>query len=325
MTRPRAIVDAHHHVWNPDLNYHPWLRDRPVSGFRYGDYSRIKRRYLVPDYLNDARNWHVSGTVYVEAEWNPDDAAGEMDFIAGLRRAGGIPSVAVGQIRFDEPQAAVTLERLASYDFVRSVRQKPRANASPSDRAAGGMTDGKWRQEFARLRKHGLRFDLQTPWWHLGEAADLARDFPDVQLIVNHAGLPADRSAAGLAAWRAAMAGIADCPNAAVKISGIGTPGLPWTADRNRDVVLAVIDLFAVERCMFGSNFPVDSLCASFDEIYDGFDAITADFSTNDRLRLFHDNAVRIYAIPPAWLHNAGQRPLPEANEASGGRDMPSS
>jgi predicted TIM-barrel fold metal-dependent hydrolase len=305
MTRPHALLDAHHHVWDPDVNYHPWLRDKPESGFRYGDYSRIKRRYLVPDYLTDVHNWHVAGTVYVEAEWDPTDAAGEMDFIAGLRRDSGYPSVAVGQIRLNEPEAAATLEKLASYDFVRSVRQKPRANASASDRTAGGMTDGKWRDGFAELRKYGLRFDLQTPWWHLGEAADLARDFPDVQVVINHAGLPADRSAAALSAWRAAMAGITDCPNVAVKISGIGTPGLRWTADGNRDVVLTVIDLFGVERCMFGSNFPVDSLCASFDEIYDGFDAITADFSIDDRLRLFHDNAVRIYAIPQAWLRHA--------------------
>jgi predicted TIM-barrel fold metal-dependent hydrolase len=305
MSRPRAIVDAHHHVWDPDVNYHPWLRDKPVHGFRYGDYSRINRRYLVPDYLADAHNWQVAGTVYVEAEWDPTDPAGEMDFIAGLRRASGYPSVAVGQIRFDEGAAAATLEKLAGHDFVRSVRQKPRANASPSDRAGGGMTDGRWRNGFAELRKHGLRFDLQTPWWHLDEAADLARDFPDTQVIINHAGLPADRSEAGLSAWRAAMARVAGLPNIAVKISGIGTPGLPWTADRNRDVVMTVIDLFGIERCMFGSNFPVDSLCARFDEIYEGFDAITANFSTDDRWRLFHDNAVRIYAIPPAWLHHA--------------------
>lgn len=305
MSRPRAIVDAHHHVWDPDVNYHPWLRDEPVSGFRYGDYSRIKRRYLVSDYLADACNWQVAGTVYVEAEWDPNDPTGEMDFIAGLRRVSGYPSVAVGQIRLDEHAAAATLEKLAGYDFVRSVRQKPRANASASDRAAGGMTDGIWRTGFAELRKHELRFDLQTPWWHLDEAADLARDFPDTQIIINHAGLPADRSEAGISAWRAAMARVAGRPNIAVKISGIGTPGLPWTADRNREIVLTVIDLFGIERCMFGSNFPVDSLCARFDEIYEGFDAITANFSTDDRRRLFHDNAVRIYAIPQAWLHHA--------------------
>jgi predicted TIM-barrel fold metal-dependent hydrolase len=305
MSRSCSIVDAHHHVWDPDVNYHPWLRDKTVSGFRYGDYSRINRRYLVSDYLSDARNWQVAGTVYVETEWDPADPGGEMDFIAGVRRTSGYPSVAVGQVRLDEQAAAPTLDMLADHDFVRGVRQKPRANASPSDRAPGGMMDGGWRKGFAELRKHGLRFDLQTPWWHLDEAADLARDFPDTQIILNHAGLPADRSEAGLSAWRTAMAFVAGCPNVAVKISGICTPGLSWTPSRNRDIVLTVIDLFGVERCMFGSNFPVDSLCANFDEIYEGFDAITAGFSADDRRRLFQDNAVRIYAIPQEWLHNA--------------------
>lgn len=302
MTRPFAIVDAHHHVWDPSVNYHPWLRDKPVSGFRYGDYGAINRRYLVADYLADAGNWPVSGSVYVEAEWDPQDPAGEMDFIGKLRSDSGLPSVAVGQVRLDDRGFAASLERLAAYDFVRSVRQKPRANATSADGAPGGMTDQGWRDGFARLARHGLRFDLQTPWWHLVEAADLAREFPDTQIILNHAGLPADRSEAGLSGWRAAMLRAAACPNIAVKISGIGTPGLAWTAERNREIVLTVIDAFGVERCMFASNFPVDSLCASFDDIYDGFDAITAGFSVSDRQLLFCDNAVRIYSIPQSWL-----------------------
>jgi predicted TIM-barrel fold metal-dependent hydrolase len=148
-----------------------------------------------------------------------------------------------------------------------------------------------------------LRFDLQTPWWHLAEAAALARDFPDTQIIINHTGLPADRSADGLAAWRAAMARVAECPNVAVKISGIGVRGQAWTADANRAVVMTTIALFGVDRCMFASNFPVDSLCASFDDIFDGFAAITRDLSPDERARLFRDNAIRIYAIPPDWLH----------------------
>jgi predicted TIM-barrel fold metal-dependent hydrolase len=305
MTRPLAIVDAHHHVWDPEVNYHPWLRDRPVPGFRYGDYSRINRRYMVGDYLNDARHWQVAGSVYIEAEWDHTDPFGEMDFIARVRRDTGYPSVAVGQAWLHAPDAAPTLERLAGYDFVRSVRHKPRANPSPGNATPGGMTDRAWREGFAHLARNGLRFDLQTPWWHLGEAADLARDFPDTFIILNHAGLPADRSEAGLAAWRAAVKHAAACPNISVKISGIGTPGLPWTVARNRDIVLMLIEAFGIDRCMFASNFPVDGLCATFDEIFGGFDAITQSFSANERQRLFHDNAVRIYAIPQAWLHEA--------------------
>jgi len=76
-----------------------------------------------------------------------------------------------------------------------------------------------------------------------------------------------------------------------------------------------VIELFGVERTMFASNFPVDSLCATFDEIYRGFDAITAPFSADERRQLFCDNAVRIYAIPGAWLRTS-------STSRAGGRNV---
>jgi predicted TIM-barrel fold metal-dependent hydrolase len=93
------------------------------------------------------------------------------------------------------------------------------------------------------------------------------------------------------------MATLAACPNATVKISGLGQPGKAWTADANRGVVLSAIETFGVQRAMFASNFPVDSLCASFDTIFSGFHDIVADFSESERRALFHDNAVRIYAM----------------------------
>jgi hypothetical protein len=74
--------------------------------------------------------------------------------------------------------------------------------------------------------------------------------------------------------------------------------GQPWTVQANRDIVLTAIDTFGAERCLFASNFPVDSLCASFDQIFEGFAAIVQDFSPAARSALFHDNAVRLYAIP---------------------------
>jgi predicted TIM-barrel fold metal-dependent hydrolase len=131
----------------------------------------------------------------------------------------------------------------------------------------------------------------------LSEAARLAADFPATQIILNHAGLPADRSAEGLAGWRAAMATLARQPNVAVKISGIGQRGKAWTADANRGIVRTVIDLFGIERCMFASNFPVDSLCASFTTILDGFREIVSDLPADGQRALLRDNAMRIYAI----------------------------
>ena len=159
------------------------------------------------------------------------------------------------------------------------------------------MTDAKWRDGFALLAPLGLRFDLQTPWWHLAEAARLAADFPNTQIILNHTGLPSDRSSAGLAGWRRAMEQLADAPNVAVKISGLGQLGLPWTVAANRGIVLTTIELFGVERCMFASNFPVDRICADFTTIFDGFQEIVASFTATEQDALFIDNARRIYAI----------------------------
>lgn len=292
-----AIVDAHQHFWDPRINYHPWLCDEPPIPFRYGDYRALRRPYLPADYFADAQPHRVVKTVYVETEWDPRDFVGEMRYVERLRRETGFPTVAVAGAFLDRADAAAVLEQQAAFAFVRSIRHKPRANRAPGDGAPGGTTDPKWRAGFAALARIGLRFDLQTPWWHLAEAAQLARDFPGTQIVLNHTGLPADRSPEGIAGWRTAMAGLARCPNVAVKISGIGVPGQAWTAETNREIVLTTIERFGVDRCMFASNFPVDGLCATFDEIYSGFRAIVRDFSADGQRKLFHDNAVRIYGI----------------------------
>jgi predicted TIM-barrel fold metal-dependent hydrolase len=291
------IVDAHQHFWDPDKNYYPWLRDEPMIPFRYGDYSAIRKAYLPADYRKDAKAYDVIGSVYVEAEWDPKDPVAEMKYIDGLRRAERLPTVAVARARLDGPDVESVLDQQSAFSFVRSIRQKPRANTSPKDGGAGGMTDALWRRGYALLRRFGLRFDLQTPWWHLHEAAQLARTYPDTQIILNHAGLPADRSPQGLEGWKREMATLAQCPNVAVKISGIGVPGQVWTAAANRSIVLGVIDLFGTGRAMFASNFPVDSLCATFSQIFDGFREIVADLSASDQRLLFRDNAIRIYAM----------------------------
>jgi predicted TIM-barrel fold metal-dependent hydrolase len=273
------IADAHLHVWDPQAHYYPWLCDPQPIAFRYGDYSALRRRYLVEDYRADSAGWPIVRGVYVEAEWNPQDPLGEMAFISQIRNAAGFPTVAVAQAWLHREDCAAVLEGQARHPFVRAVRHKP---------APGMMEDARWRSGYARLATHGLHFELQVPWRQLGEAARLARDFPQTVIVVNHAGLPSDQE---LPAWRSAMAALRACSNVAVKISGLGKVAA------KRDVVLTVIELFGTQRSMFASNFPVDGLCASFSEIYSTFDEVTRGFSDAERRSLFHDNAVRIYRM----------------------------
>lgn len=288
MSAQFPIVDAHQHFWDPRVNYHPWLCDATPIAFRYGDYAALRRPYLPADYLADAHAHAVVKTVYVETEWDPHDPLGETAWVERLRRATGLPSVMVAQAWLDRDDVEAVLERQAAHAFVRGIRHKPRR---------GAMRDARWRTGYARLARYGLRFDLQVPWTELADAAALCRAFPDTQVILNHAGLPADRSAEGLSGWKRALRTLAACPNAAIKISGLGVPGARWTPELNREIVLSAIEIFGVARAMFASNFPVDSLCASFDEIYSGFRDLAGSLSALEQRALFHDNALRIYAM----------------------------
>ena len=294
------IVDAHHHLWDLTTGSYPWLSDGETIAFRYGDYSAIKHDYLYEDYRRDSVHHNIVKSVHMEAEWNPADPVAETRWLTDYAKSHDLTNALVGQVWLDRDDVEDVLTAQASFALMRSVRQKPKAAPSADDfvpAAPGSMADAKYREGFALLEQFGLSYDLQTPWWHLGEAADLASNFPNPQIILNHTGLPGDRSDRGLAGWRSAMRSLAEAPNVCVKISGLGVPGEGWTVEANRQIVLDTIEAFGVERCMFASNFPVDGICASFDAIFNGFKEITADFSRPDRLKLFHDNAVRIYRL----------------------------
>ena len=204
-----------------------------------------------------------------------------MAFIAGLRAEYRLPSVAVAQAWLDRDDCAAVLEAHAQYSFVRGVRHKPQP---------GQMDDARWRAGYARLAPLGLHFELQAPCQELAAAARLARDFAGTTIVLNHAGLPLPGQLDG---WQTAMAELARCANVAVKISGLGN----LDALAQHQVIGTVLELYGTRRATFASNYPVDSLRASYDAIYAVFDDATRGLSATERRDLFHDNAVRIYRM----------------------------
>jgi predicted TIM-barrel fold metal-dependent hydrolase len=294
------IVDAHQHFWDLEHNPYPWLQDPEPIPFRYGDYSALRRDYLPADLRRDTAGYRIVGTVHIEAEWERGSPVAETRWLGGLRTREGLPSAAVAHAALDAPDAAEILARQAAFPFVRGIRHKPAAAATPRDAARGrpgSMDDPAWRRGYAMLSRHNLSFDLQTPWWHLDAAADLAGDFPGTPIVINHTGLPADRSPEGLAAWRGALDRAASRGNVAIKISGLGLKGKPWTSADNAPVIRDAVAIFGADRAMFASNYPVDSLVASYGTIVEGFLAAIADHPMQERQKLLRGNAERIYRL----------------------------
>ena len=295
------IADAHHHLWDLENNRYPWLQE-PVEHFA-GDYSDIRRTYLIGDLQHDASEFELSKSVHLQAEYDHSDPVGETAWLQSVHddpASEGLPSAAVAYADFEADDVEEVLARHCEYSVMRGIRymlnygDEPRMRFAPRD----GLTrDPKWLSGYRQLAKFGLSFDCQVWPWQLQDAARLAGDHPNIPVILNHTGMPINRDPAGMSEWRDGLKALAANGNASAKISGLGMLDREWDAERIRPFVLDTIEAFGTDRCMFASNYPVDRLFGTFSRIWRAFDETTRDFTPEERTNLFHDNAVRIYRL----------------------------
>ena len=291
------IVDAHHHLTDLSRSY-PWL-EGPAEPFRYhGDDRPLRRSYSLDDYLADTRGYELIGSVHIEnGALSPED---ETRWIAAVAAERGLPSAHVAKVSLLDPDAAAQLRAHAEVGIVRGIRDILNWHPDPvythRDRA-DIMTDPVWRANFASLAELGLSFDLQVFPSQLLEAAELAAEYPEVSIVLDHAGMPIGRDRSSRAAWATGMRSLAACENVMTKVSALGTNDHDWTRESIAPFVLETIEIFGPSRTMFGSNFPVDSLYSSFGELFDAFDELTTDLSDEERHELFVATATRAYRL----------------------------
>jgi len=257
------IIDAHHHLWNLNQYYYPFLSDKIDKDFFLGDYSKIRKNYLPINYLKDAQNHNVIGTIHCEAEWDREDQIGETKWLNDLSKKNKLPSVIVGHAWFDRPNSEAIIAEQASFDIVRGIRSKPKVRFSSSSKEVlegGSMQDLNWRKGLKLLEKYNLNYDLRIPCWHLKEAVEVVRLIPNTKVIINHAGFPWDRSKEGMDFWRSGVKAMSNEPNTYIKLSEFGVKGQDWNFLQNKEIIFELIDMFGPKRCMFASNFPVSSI-----------------------------------------------------------------
>jgi predicted TIM-barrel fold metal-dependent hydrolase len=306
VTAELAIVDAHMHLWDLERIRYPWLTPPLPVGIT-GDVSPIARNYLLDDYLRDAAagqgradgRLRVTGIVHVEAGADPADSLAETRWLQGIADERGFPQAIVAHAELEKPTAAALLAEHAAHRNVRGIRQILNWHPDPRKTytARDLLTDEAWQRGFQLLRRHGLSFDLQIYPAQMPAAARLAARHPDTPLILNHTGMPADKDAAGLEAWRSGMRALAAQRNVAVKVSGLAMLDWHWSRESLRPFVLETLEIFGAERVMIASNFPVDRLFGGFASFYGAYRSLLAGASESERSQLFARNAQRIYGI----------------------------
>jgi len=297
------IVDPHVHFWDLDTHHYPWLAN-PGTSF-VGDARELKHNYLPADLARDAGDLDVLKVVHVEANHDPADPVEETRWLQALgdREARGWPDAIVAAADLSGANAEATLAAHAGFSRTRGVRQILNVHDNPLYDYVGRhyLRDDTWRRNFGLLARYGLSFDLQLYPSQMADAAALAREHPEVQLVVNHAGMFVDRdSVAGYRAWRDGLRALAACPNVAVKISGLAMFDHHWTVESLRPYVLETIDAFGADRAMFASNFPVDRLFAAYGDLWRAYASIVGGASDDERDALFRRNAERIYRLTDA-------------------------
>ena len=142
-----------------------------------------------------------------------------------------------------------------------------------------------------------MSWDLRVPFWHLDEAAAVARAFPKTPIILNHTGFPWDRSEEGLAAWRRGMEVLAREANVWVKVSEFGLKDRAWDYQENRRIVRDAIAIFGIGRSVFATNFPVASLRIGYGALVEAMRRMLADRSPEERDGFFWKNAASFYRL----------------------------
>lgn len=291
------IVDAHFHVWRQvDL---AWLQG-PMQPRIFGPYAAIQRDYPMAEYLADLAGTGVEGSVYVQANWPVGRAEDEVAWVEGVAAETGWPQGIVGYANMSVAEVRPALDRLARYPRMRGIRQQLHWHENPAYRFAALpdlARDPVVQCNVARLADYGWCFDLQVFAGQMAGAAELAAACPDVIFVLQHAGMLEDRSDEGRAYWRSQLAGLAAMPNVVSKLSGFGTflhandPGhVAW-------MIGETVAVFGAERCLFGSNFPIEKLWTGYSELVAAFRAGAGGLSSGEQAAIFEGTARRVYRL----------------------------
>jgi predicted TIM-barrel fold metal-dependent hydrolase len=298
MINPLKIVDPHVHLWDLRTGLYPHF-EKPSTG-RNGSNAAIARSYLLEEFVKEGEGqFEIVGAVHVEAF--PTDSVKETETLQRVAERSPVSIVIVSNEDLTSPDFEARLDRHAQYPIFRGIRRV--VNQHPKSEFSYGVPDLMASPAFLTglrtLGQRGLSFDLQLYPHQMERAALLATQAPDTQIILNHAGMWADRDLTGWQQWKAGMRMLAARPNIAVKISGFAMLDPKWTVESIRPLALETLEAFGPTRAMFASNFPVDKLSSDYVTIWRAFAAIAEAMSDDEKAGLFRDNARRIYRIPP--------------------------
>jgi predicted TIM-barrel fold metal-dependent hydrolase len=288
------IVDCNVHLWDQRDNPVFWLTDRTLVRDLIGDYDSLPDVYTLSDYERETAAFDVRGIV-----WSDAGAADPVAAAEWVRRQDEERRLVTGIVSLGDPAAAGfgdLVDRLRRNPLVRSVRV----------RLAGGLVQGPQpestlleqpgvMEHLALLARHDLAATIEATSDQLSVVTRLTQELPQLRIVVDHFGWPTDLSDAGRRTHLDRLGELAASPNVASRLDAVGTIFGAWTTERIRPWLLAIVALFGPERCMLGSDLPIERLRSGFEPLYRAYDEIFAEHRARDREMLLRATAEQWY------------------------------
>ena len=285
-----TVVDSHIHLWDLTKLYYDWLTDKIATDDSIGDYTQIcNRNFLPPDFLKGLPPGQPVIAVHLDCALGHADPVEETEFVASLAKTYPWIGAIVGRGDLTDPRFEELLDRhMAASHLFRGIRMfsGPDLWSKPE-----------FRMSLRLLRDRELIFDLDADPETMVQAGEMARACDGARLILGHAGFPKQRTAEYFQHWRKAMKDFAAHENVACKVSGLGMADHQWTEESIRPWVEVCLECFGPERCMFGSNWPVDSLYSNYAKVLHSYAHILGGFPDEEQHQFFYQNAVDWYSI----------------------------
>jgi len=276
-----GVVDSHLHVWDLAGGGYRWLAPR---------HGELHRSFLPEDAVRALAEAGVGSAVLVQA----DDTDADTDFMLRAAERYDVLAGVVGWVRLDDPRAAeARLDELASRPALRGIRHL--VHDDPRD---DFLSLPEVRRSLAGLADRGLPFDVPDAWpRHLDAVADLARDLPQLTVVVDHLGKP-PRGTGEMAAWETSLRRVAAASPATVaKLSGLQVPGQPFTEAALRPVLDVALDAFGADRLMYGGDWPMTVPDGGYLPHWRVVSALVGGLSQAERDAVLAGTARRVYHL----------------------------
>jgi L-fuconolactonase len=273
-------IDSHQHFWKFDPIRDSWIND---------DMMVIKRDFLPSDLEPLLQENQFDGCVAVQA----DQSEFETEFLLDLAKDNDFIKGVVGWVDLRAENIEERLEYYSQYEklkgFRHIVQEEPDINFMLLESFQNGIS---------KLAKYNFTYDILIFPKHLENAAKLVAKFPEQKFVIDHLAKP-DFRQTDFAAWEKGIRTIAQFPNVMCKVSGLVTEA-DWNNWKYEDFVFCLDTLFSafdIDRLMYGSDWPVSLLAASYSECVNIIEKYMSNYSEADKRKLFGENATRFYGL----------------------------